>query len=244
MDEYRILSEVYDILNPKEEIFAQRPFFEELVKKYSIESCLDCACGTGWHLSMLYDMGLECGGSDISPQMIKHAKENLKGKDIPLLVEDFRTLGKSWADTVDMVACLTTSLPHMLTDEEVVKALHSMYDRLNDGGVVVISNGITDSLLDTKPKFIPARINKNDAFYFVCEYQEDKTLTFNIVYIKKTEESFEHRFTATTYNAMRQSVLEQCFAQTKFKAIEYYGDYDFSPYIRETSPKLIVIAQK
>jgi glycine/sarcosine N-methyltransferase len=244
MDEYKIISEVYDILNPKEEIFSQKPFFEELVNKYSITSCLDAACGTGWHLSMLYDMGLDCGGSDISPEMIRLAKENLSGKDIPLLVEDYRSLGKSWADTVDMVMCLTTSLPHMLTDEDVIRALESMYDRMNDKGILVISNGITDALLDTKPKFIPARINKNDAFYFVCEYQAEATLTFNIVYIKKTEESFDHRFTSTTYNAMRKSVLERCFEKTKFKNIEYYGEYDFSPYTRETSPKLIVIAAK
>ena len=66
MDEYKILAEIYDILNPKEDIYLQRPFFEELVKKHSVLKILDCACGTGIHLSLFHEMGIECFGSDIS----------------------------------------------------------------------------------------------------------------------------------------------------------------------------------
>ncbi|OGG11548.1 hypothetical protein A2Z00_04890 [Candidatus Gottesmanbacteria bacterium RBG_13_45_10] len=244
LEEYKILADIYDILNPKEEIFGQRPFFEKLVKQYSIVTCLDPACGTGWHLSMFHDMGLTCCGSDISPEMLALAKRNLEGKRIPLQEEDFRELGKSWGDVYDMVVCLTTSLPYMRTDEDVIKALESMYDRLGEGGILVISNGVTDSLLDTKPKFIPARVLKNEAFYFIAEYPNETEFTFNILYVKKTEDSFEHKFTSTTYNAMRQSVLERCFSKTKYKNIQYYGDFDFSAYSKETSSRLIVVAEK
>lgn len=243
MEEYKILADVYDILNPKEEIFGQQVFFETLIKKYAVLRILDCACGTGWHLSMFHDMGLTCFGSDISGEMLTLAKKNLEGKYIPLKIEDFRTLEHSWGETYDMAVCLTTSLPYMLTDDDVVKALTSIYNRLNDGGVVVITNGITDSLLDAKPKFIPARVNANDAFYFICEYHED-LMTFNILYIKKTDESFEHKYTSATYNAMRRSVLERCLAKTDFKNIQYYGDYDFSEYSKENSSNLIVVAEK
>jgi glycine/sarcosine N-methyltransferase len=244
MEEYKILADVYDILNPKEEIFSQKSFFSTLVKNYSVLKALDCACGTGWHLSLFYDMGLTCFGSDISPEMLTLAKRNLEGKYVQLKQEDFRSLGRSWGDEFDMITCLTTSLPYMLTDEDIIKALNSMYDRLAGGGVLVISNGITDSLLDTKPKFIPARINADDAFYFICEYHGEETMTFNILYVKKTADSFEHRYASTTYNAMRQSVLERCLGKTSFKNIHYYGDYDFSAYSKETSNKLIVVAEK
>lgn len=244
MDEYKVLAQVYDILNPKEEILGQRPFFQKLVDTYSLGNVLDCACGTGWHLSLFHDMGLQSFGSDISPEMLSLAKANLEGKPIILQQEDFRSLYKSWGDKFDMITCLTTSLPHMLTDADVVTALTSIYDRLNDGGILVISNGITDSLLDAKPKFIPARETQNEAFYFITEYTDEQTFTFNILYVKKTDEGFEHKYTATTYNAMRQVVLEKAFAQTRFKKMHYYGDYDFSDYSVQTSQKLIVVAEK
>lgn len=243
MEEYKILSDVYDILNPKEEVFDQKPFFEELVKKYSVLNVLDCACGTGWHLSMFHDMGLTSFGSDISPDMLAIAKINLEGKYIPLKIEDFRTLGNSWGESFDMITCLTTSLPHMLTDVDVVTALTSMHNQLNDGGILVISNGITDALLTNKPKFIPARVLGNDAFYFVMEYPENQ-LIFNVVYVSKTDESFEDKFVSLTYNAMRKSVLERCFAKTFFRSVSYFGDYDMSGYDPLLSTKLIVVAQK
>lgn len=242
-EEYKILADVYDILNPKEDIFDQKPFFEELIKKYGILKVLDCACGTGWHLSMFHDMGLTSFGSDLSPEMLALAKINLEGKYIPLKKEDFRTLGNSWGDGFDMITCLTTSLPHMLTDEDVVAALSSMYDRLNEGGILVISNGITDALLTNKPKFIPARVVGSDAFYFVMEYPENQ-LIFNVVYVRKTEDSFDHKFTSIVYNAMRKSVLERCFGRTAFKTIHYYGDFDMNPYDPTTSTKLIVVAER
>lgn len=244
MEEYQVLAGIYDILNPKEEIFDQRPFFEDLVKTYSISRVLDCACGTGWHLSMFHDMGLTVFGSDLSPDMLAMAKLNLEGKYIPLKQEDFRILEHTWGETFDMVVCLTTSLPHMLTDADVITALNSMYARISDGGILVISNGITDSLLDAKPKFIPARVNANDAFYFICEYDQDITMTFNILYVKKFDPGFEHAFTSTTYNAMRKSVLERAFSKTQFKNVRYFGDYAKNEYSPQTSTKLIVVAEK
>ena len=244
MDEYKILADIYDILNPKEEIFRQRPFFEKLAKDYSVLRALDCACGTGWHLAMFHDMGLTSFGSDISPDMLTMAKKHLEGKYILLKQEDFRTLENSWQDTFDMVACLTTSLPHMLTDEDVTRALTSMYNRLNDGGILVITNGISDRMLDHKPKFIPAREDAHEAFYFVAEYPSEREFVFNILYVKKGETSMEHKFTSVTYNAMRKSTLARCFSQTGFKDIKYYGDYDFQEYSKDTSNLLIVVAQK
>lgn len=243
MDEYKILADVYDILNPKEEVFDQKPFFESLVKKHSILKVLDCACGTGWHLSMFHDMGLTSFGSDISPEMLALAKTNLEGKYVPLKKEDFRTLSNSWGEPFDMITCLTTSLPHMLTDEDVVTALTSMHNQLNDGGILVISNGITDALLTNKPKFIKARATEQEAFYFVMEYPENQ-LIFNIIFVKKTSESFEDKFTSVTYNAMRKSTLDRCFSKTLFQSVSYYGDYDMSPYDPTLSTKLIAVAQK
>lgn len=244
MDEYSILADVYDILNPREEIAAQKPFFESVIKKYSVSSILDCACGTGLHLAMFHDMGIQVAGSDISADMLEIAKANLKGREIPLKQEDFRTLSRSWNMPVDMVACLTNSLPYMRTEENLDSAIGSMYDSLKNGGVLVVTNGITDSILDTKPKFIPARENYSDAFYFVCEYHEEKTMTFNVLYVAQTENGMMHKFTEITYNAMRKRVLEKAFARSKFRNVSYYGDFDFSEYSEESSTHLIVVAEK
>lgn len=244
MNEYRKLARDYDFLHPKEEIFKQKRFFQKLIQEHSVKTCLDCACGTGWHLLMLNDLGLKCFGSDLSPEMLALAKKNLRGKKIPLKRQDFRKLTNSWKEKFDMVICMTTSFPHMLTDKDAVAALNSMYERLNDQGILVINNGITDALLNGKPKCILGRISGNQAFYFFLEYPNSKRVIVNILQVKKTKDSFEHAFFVVPYNAMRKSALEKYFAKTKFKKVQYFGDDRFRKYSEKDSGRLIVVAQK
>lgn len=244
MNDYKRLAKDYDFLNPKEEIFKQKPFFLRLIKNYSVRTCLDCARGTGWHLLMLSDLGLECFGSDLSPEMLALARKNLSGKKIPLKKQDFRTLSDSWKEKFDMIICMTTSFPHLLTDQEAVTALQSMHERLNEGGIVVIDSGIPDALLNARPKCIPGRILKDRAFYFFLEYPNRKRIVVNILYVKKTENSFAHAFFCVHYRAMRKSALEKYFARTKFNAVHYFGDHRFRRYSEKKSRRLIAIAQR
>jgi hypothetical protein len=143
-----------------------------------------------------------------------------------------------------MVICMTTSFPHMQTDEDAIQALNAMHDVLTDTGIIVIDNGITDSFLDNKLKFIPARIHKDIAFYFFLEYPDDQSVIFNILEVKKTPESFQHAYDSIRYNAMRQTDMERYFAKTQFSKVDYFGDYDFSDYSISSSKRLIAVAQK
>jgi SAM-dependent methyltransferase len=244
MDEYKRFAGNYEGLNPKEEIFKQEPFFRELIKRYSIKKCLDCACGPGWHLFMLHNLGIECAGSDLSEEMLFLAKNNLKNKNIPLKVRDYRKLADSWKGTFDMVICMSTSINHMQTDVEVIKALNSMYGQLHEEGILVIDNGVSDAIIKEQPKLIPARIHKDQAYYFFLEYPDDDHIIFNILNVRKTRDSFEHDFETMTLKAITKENLDRCFAQTNFKKIHYYGGHDFSTYSAATGNRLIAIAEK
>src|SRR5512140_1964363 len=111
MEQYHLLARDYDALNPKAEIFRQRAFFRRLIRQYGVRDGLDCACGAGWHLLLLQQLGLRPCGSDLSPEMLAKARQNLRGKDIPLKHADFRHLDRAWKQRFGMVVCLTTSLP-------------------------------------------------------------------------------------------------------------------------------------
>src|SRR3989344_3197201 len=143
-----------------------------------------------------------------------------------------------------MIICMTTSFPHNSNDKEAIATLKSMYDRLNDGGIVVIDNGFADSFFKAKPKFIPARIHKDQAFYFFLEYPNPKKVIFNILNVKKTSTGFNHAFESMEYMALGKEEFENFFSKTDFDKVEYFGDYDFTKYSKETSQRMIVIAQK
>lgn len=243
MNDYRMLAKDYDYLNPKEEIFKQKPFFERLIKEHAVKTCLDCACGTGWHLYMLKELGLDCYGSDLSEDMLSIARDNLKGLDIPLRKENFQTLENSWDKLFDMVICVS-ALPHILTDEDVLRALTSMRSRLNDNGILVIANGVTDNLINDRPKFLPGRILRDQAFYFFLEYPDTEKVIFNILHIKKTKGSFEHAYDVMEQHTIRKTDLHNYLDAVDFRKIRFYGDYEFSPYSEETSGKLVAVAKR
>jgi len=245
MDFYKDFAEDYNQMHTRETVFAQRDFFAELIARYNVKSCLDCACGAGWHLDLFRRMGLDCAGSDLSPDMVKLARRHLKGTGVPLKQEDFRRLGRSWKDRrFDMVACLTTSLPHVTTAKGIVTALKAMYSRLNPGGIVVISNGISDKFLNQKPTFMVGPVFADRAMYFFNEFPGKTRAIFHVLIVHRTATGFRHSFRSMDYYAMRQETFRTCLAQTGFTKIRYYGDFAFSRYSKKTSDRLIVVAEK
>ncbi len=243
MDYYSKLAEDYEALNPKEEIFLQKDFFSRVVEKHKIKTCLDCACGLGWHLYMLDDLGVKCYGSDISPEMIEICKNNLSDKGIELKVEDYKKLADSWETKFDMILCVSSALNHMLEDEDIVVALDSMYERLEEKGIIVIFSGVSDALAASKPKLIPARIYPEQAIYHFIEYFDDRVV-FNILNIKKTKDSFIHSLNSMTLSLLTKERFERCVAKTRFREVSIFGDFDFTDYLEDRSNRLFAIIRK
>jgi glycine/sarcosine N-methyltransferase len=241
---YRSLAANYDWLRPKEEALKQRPFFEKLIADHQLTSCLDCACGTGWHLALLDDLGLQVSGSDLADGMLNVAMKNLEGRNIPLKRADFRALDAAWREQFDMVICMTTSFPYMLDDESAAQALKSMVDRLNAGGVLVIDNGFSDAFFDEKPKFIPAQVYHDRAFYFIFEYPQPDRVLVNILYIEHNEEGMHHHFDTHVYNPMRLADMQRYFAATHYSHVEYYGNHEWEPYSTESSRRMVAVAHR
>ena len=244
MNDYKELADEYEILNPREDIYKQKNFFKEIIEKYHIKSCLDCACGLGWHLEMINELGVKCYGSDISEEMINICEENLKGEDIVLKVGDFRDLDSCWERKFDIIICVTSALNHMQDDEEIIKALKSMRERLSDNGVLIIASGVSDALIINKPKLIPAKLYSDKAVYFFLEYFDDK-VTFNIFNIRKTQYSFEHSLNTMTLSLISRERFEKCSSKAGFRNGDVYGDFELNEYVKDSiNHRFIVLLRK
>ena len=244
MDNYQKLAYEYEILNSREDIYSQKEFFKKIVEENQTKTCLDCACGLGWHLDMLDELGVKCYGSDISEDMLSICKENLVDRDITLEVGDFRELDTVWKQKFDMIICVTSAINHMQDDTEILRALQSMQERLTDSGVLIIATGVSDALIINKPKLIPAKLYSDKAVYFFLEYIEDKVV-FNIFNIRKTEDSFEHSLNSMTLNLIGREKLMACISKAGFHDAAIYGDFEFSNYEEDNiNKRLIVIAKK
>jgi len=226
----------------KEYLGSERAFFEKLFVKFNVKTILDCACGTGQHLYMLSEMGFEISGSDYSESMLEVADKNLKtyGKTIPLCHCDFRYLEQKYTQTFDAIVCLTTALPHLHTDEDLITALKSMKNRLNENGLLVLTQGTTHYTLSLPP--IEVVINRADFSRVFVKEHDNQFQTIHVLDLFHSDNRNESNQYDVIYKIILDDDYRVLLSKAGFKNIQIYGDYDTSDY-NEKSRRLIVVAQ-
>jgi SAM-dependent methyltransferase len=224
---------------------AYEAFFRSLFDKYQVHKILDCACGTGHDLHLFKTLGCEVYGSDVSEAMLAQARENLSshGLDIPLQRVDFRELPQHFNMRFDAVACLSTSLPHLLEEAQIIRALTSIRAVLRDQGILVLTQGMCDKQLRERPRYIPVLNSRDFSRVFVMEYARE-TLQIDILDLLHTEGEQVFDVASVTYRVMLRDDYERLLSQAGFAGRHYYGNYLSEPYDKEHSNRLIVVAQR
>ena len=220
----------------------EKSFFENLFKQHSVKTVLDCACGTGQHLLMLSELGLIVSGSDYSESMLEVAKSNLakQKKTVPLYQCDFRYLEQKLTDTYDAIVCLTTALPHLHTDIDLITALSSMRNRLNDNGLLVLTQGTTHLTLSYPA--IEVVINRPDFSRVFIKEQDEKFQRIHVLDLFHSESRTESNQYDIVYRIILDDEYKQLLREAGFEDVRIYGDYDMSAYT-EKSRRLIVVAR-
>lgn len=105
------------------------------------EPVLDAASGIGTQTVGLVQHGYCVSASDISPGAIARLKVELsrRGLHADARVDDLRTLNRTPSESVAAVLACDNSLPHLLSDTDVLQALRSCYRCLRPGGIAVFS---------------------------------------------------------------------------------------------------------
>jgi SAM-dependent methyltransferase len=238
----------YDLFMPWDKrIRRERRFFKYVLDSNRVNTVLDCFCGTGFHVEMLSDMGYEVEGIDISPDMVRKARENLKAKgfDHKVKVCDVKALDTE--KKYDCVLSMGNSLPHEFGDQNVSQALKSMYDALNPGGICVIHMENFDRLYEDGEKFIPSsyqrRSGGTETFIFAIEYYEEKVV-FNILSIIERGGLPKFAVNTVEYNPIGLDRLGSLLSEAGFRDLACYEDFTMSPPGKERTYDLIAIASK
>lgn len=242
-DLYEKFAYDYDEFGPIEEYLGdEKSFFNKIFTHNNVISVLDCACGTGQHLMMLTQAGYLVWGSDYSPSMLEVARKNLqkRGYNIPLRRCDFRCLEQAFNITFDAVVCLTNSLPHLHTDEDLLRALSSMKNRLNKNGLLVLTSGTTHYTL-TLPA-IEVVVNRPDFSRVFVKEHDDFYQTIHVLDLFHSPKRLESNQYDIVYRILLDEDYRRLLSQVGFRNIQIYGDYAMHSYNRN-SRRLIVVAK-
>lgn len=104
------------------------------------ETVLDAACGIGTQALPLAARGYRVTASDLSPGAVGRAEREARARGLALAtsVADLRELSKVHA-TFDLVLACDNALPHLLSDEEISRALAECHACLRPGGGLLLS---------------------------------------------------------------------------------------------------------
>lgn len=115
--------------------------FEQEWGNFPIRNVLDVACGIGTQSLGLAARGFEVTASDLSAAVVERARQEarIRNLSIDFSVCDMREVNTHHGKKFDAVICAGNSLPHLLNDEDIYRALDAMYQSLEPGGGCIIT---------------------------------------------------------------------------------------------------------
>lgn len=220
----------------------EKTFLNKIFSEHGVNNVLDCACGTGQHLLMLAQSGYNVWGCDYSKSMLEVAHRNLQQRNynIPLHQCDFRFLEQKFNKTFDAIVCLTTALPHLHTDEDLLTALRSMKNRLSKNGVLVLTQGTTPFTLSLPS--IEVVVNRPDFSRIFVKEHDERFQTIHVLDLFHSEKRLESNQYDIVYRILLDEDYKRLLTQAGFSDVQIYGDYSMNDY-DENSWRLIVVAK-
>jgi ubiquinone/menaquinone biosynthesis C-methylase UbiE len=245
-DLYKKFAYDYDEFGKIEDYLGkEKEFFEKIFAKYSVNTVLDCACGTGQHLYMLSQIGKAVAGSDYSESMLDVCQKNLSEKNIniPLKQCDYRYIESVFPQKFDAILCLTNSLSHMQTNEDLTTALTSMFNCIGDNGILVLTSGTTYWTLMQTPA-IETVVNRADFSRIFVKEQNNDFLTIHILDLYHSSQRTESNQYDMRYKILYENDYINLLKKVGFRNTHIYGNYDMDRFEKMSSKRIIVVAEK
>ena len=186
---------------------------------------LDCACGIGTQSIGLAALGYSVSASDISEEEIKEARNRATaaGLNIDFKCADFRALGKVYSENFDIIIAMDNALPHMLSKEDLNRAIESITERMARGGIFVASIRDYDVILEDKPPYSPPYIHKTSngrrVSFQTWDWDGDKyKLTQYIIEDGETVQASKFQ---CEYRATRRDELTELLIQNGCREVDW-----------------------
>ncbi len=187
---------------------------------------LDCACGIGTQAIGMAQRGHGVVATDLSKMAVRRAAREARklGLDIEFHVADMRDLSAMPESEFDAVLVGDNSLPHLLSDEDLSRALDNISVRLKPGGILLATIRDYDSLLSTRPAFQgPTFYSEGETRRIVHQVWDWNENQYEVhLYLTWHADSvWTTKHYASRYRAMTRAQLTQGLLLCGFKEIEW-----------------------
>lgn len=190
---------------------------------------LDCTCGIGTQALPLASLGYAVTATDISHAAVERARTeaSARGIDADIRVCDVRNLRDHVDGSFDAVISCDNALPHLLTAEDLLRALSSIRACLNPGGLLLVSLRDYDALRRTRPTGVPISIygdaGSRHGFGQAWQWSDDGEYV-DIELFTFTEAAagaWRAHSAATRYRALQREKLGSLLTSAGYTAVEW-----------------------
>ena len=215
-------------------------FIEKVVKTKG--SVLDLCCGTGRHSILLHKKGWNIIGLDISPNLLKIAKDRMKDKQVhfPLVRGEMRHLpfqSGAFAAVINMF----TSFGYLPSKKEDMKSLKEIARILKQNGLFLIDILNRERLLST---FRKKDWGEFPSFYMLekrtLDVKESRLYSQWVIVDRNSgkTKTFDHKL-----RLYPLPQLQEMLQNAGLTIEKVYGDYE-EQQLQQNSLRLIVLSRK
>ena len=145
-DFYAALAPVFHLVYPDWEAAIQRQAsnLDTVIREQwgnASRNLLDAACGVGTQALGLAKLGYSVTASDICESAVERARREAeqRGLSIDFSVADMRDISRQHLQPFDVVIACDNSVPHLLSDEDILAAFKQFFLCVRPGGGCIVS---------------------------------------------------------------------------------------------------------
>jgi len=202
----------------------------------------DAACGIGTQTLGLLHNGYRVSASDLSPGAVARLNMELarRGLRAETSVDDLRTLEHVANASMAAVIACDNSIPHLLSDAEILRALGSCHRCLRPGGVVVISVRDYAAIPRRNPDVRPYAMHNESGTRVlavqVWEWDGDRYDLRLYLTTESPDGTCETRVLVSRYYAITIARLLELMAEAGFTELQRRDDVLFQPVLLGRRP--------
>jgi len=224
----------------------EEPFYRRLFERTGVQRVLDAACGTGWHAGMFAAWRLRVEGADISAEMIARAKARFgESRRLRWVVRGFHQ-PVAPAKPFDAAICVGNSLALASDHATVRQAIRELFYAVRSGGVVVV-HVLNLWRLPNGPcvwqRCKRAELPAGEMLILKGVHRRDSQGFVDLVLVGYQQASLVHS-ESVPFLGLEASELETMARDAGAAKIDFFGDYQESPYDRQKSLDLLMVATK
>ena len=192
---------------------------------------LDCSCGIGTQAIGLAKQGYQVYATDLSPMSVQRAKQEATRLEVEIdfNVADMRELESVIMDKFDVIISCDNSVPHLLNDADLEQAAASLYNRLHDGGILLISIRDYDEILEAKPQTTPIRVLENRLTFQLWEWNEDIYTVHHFILTEDNLAQWQTRHNVREDAALGRADLTRFIEQAGCKDVQWHLSGYYQP---------------